>query len=345
MDILKESTGKIPDTEGEMAMKNRFAAGFSATVLAAGIYCLCSPYPCVLYAGSGAEENSIALIRDQGVPIACADSGIFCIDPNTQHMEMIRRAAMACVTSLGNSAAVVDDGTGCRVDTGFTGDYETAMKVYEASKDWYYGNVGYSMDYKRLADGNVRLLLKTEYGTPAQAYKEHLESESKLKEIASHFSGTDSEKATQIFKWVCSHVSYADGATIGRILETEVGCVPDYNGIRATTYTAVMDGMTTCDGFSSMPLALFDLSGIPVAKVQNGQHAYNVALADGHWILYDAASGVCGTPEDLIRRYGDYYRPQRITCGYKAETGNISIRQTKEIETVRVGQKKAACEP
>ena len=267
-------------------MKNRFTARLSAAVLTVGIYCMCSPYPCILHAGETADKTGMAVLCEQEVPMACAAPSIFYTDPDTEHTEAIRKAAMACITALGDSTAVVDDDTGCRVDTGFIGDYETAMEVYEASKDNYYGNVGYSMDYKRLADGNVRLLLKTEYGTPAQAYGEHLEAE----------SGTDSEKADQIFDWVCSHVSYADDKTVGHILDTKPGCVPDYNGICATTYTAVMDGITTCNGFSGMLLALFDLSGIPAAKVQNGQHAYNIALADGH-----------------------YYMPQQITCGYGAE--------------------------
>jgi len=326
-------------------MKNRFTVRLSAAVLAAGIYCLCSPYPCVLYAGGETEETSMVVICDQEVPMTRMDSGIFRIDPDTGHTEAIRKAAMACVASLGDSAAVIDDGTDCLVDTGFTGDYETALEVYEASKDWYYGNVGYSMGYKRLADGNVCLLLKTEHGTPAQAYKEHLEAESRLKEIAFSFSGTDEEKADQIFDWACNHVTYADDMTVGRILATKPGCVPDYSGIRATTYTAVIDGMTTCDGFSGMLLALFNLNGIPAAKVQNGQHAYNIALADGHWILYDAASGVSGDPGDFIRRYGDYYTPQRLTCGYEAETGDVAMGRTKMTGTVCVGQKKVACEP
>lgn len=300
-------------------MKNRFTARLSAAVLTAGIYCMCSPYPCILHAGETADKTGMAVLCDQEVSMARAVPSVFYTDPDTGHTEAIRNAARACIAALGDSTAVVNDGMGCRVDTGFTGDYETAMEVYEASKDNYYGNVGYSMDYKRLADGNVRLLLKTEYGTPAQAYGEHLEAESRLKEIASSFSGTDGEKAGQIFDWACSHVSYADDVTIGHILDTKPGCVPDYNGICATTYTAVMDGITTCNGFSGMLLALFDLSGIPAAKVQNGQHAYNIALADGHWMLYDAASGVSGNPEEFIRRYGDYYMPQQITCGYVAE--------------------------
>ena len=85
------------------------------------------------------------------------------------------------------------------MDTGFTGDYETARMVYAASKDEYYGNTGYSMDHERLPGRDVRLLLVTEYGTPGQAYREHLEAKTKLTEVAASFHGTDTEKAEQIF--------------------------------------------------------------------------------------------------------------------------------------------------
>lgn len=95
----------------------------------------------------------------------------------------------------------------------------------------------------------------------------------------------------------------------------------DYTGIYATTYTAVMDRATTCTGFSGMLLALFDMAGIPSARVQNSLHAYNAAFVDGRWVLYDAASGVSGDPESFIRRYREYYEPQTLTCGFTANLG------------------------
>lgn len=109
-------------------------------------------------------------------------------------------AARACVEALGNPEALVAGRAGTCVDTGFTGDYETARMVYAASKDEYYGNTGYSMDHERLPGGDVRLLLVTEYGIPGQAYREHLEAKAKLTEIAASFHRTDTEKAEQIFQ-------------------------------------------------------------------------------------------------------------------------------------------------
>ncbi len=324
-------------------MKNRFAACLSAAVLTIGVYCLCSPYPCSIHAGEETRGLETSIIQTPEAQMASVDSGIFYMESDTDHAEEIRAAARSCVDALGDRAAVINDGTGCRVDTGFTGDYETAREVYLASKDEYYGNTGYSMDYTRLPDGDVRLILKTEYGTPEQAYREHLEAKARLTEIASSFSGTDGEKAEQIFRWACSHVSYADDATLERIQGTKPGCVPDYNGICATTYTAVTEGVSTCDGFSGMLLALFDLNGIPAAKVQNGQHAYNVALSGSRWMLYDAASGVCGNPEEFIRRYGDYYTPRQLTCGYGAETIHCGTGQTEA--DVCMGQKKTLFAP
>ncbi len=214
--------------------------------------------------------------------------------------------------------AVVDDGAGGCV---YTGDYETAREIYSASRDLYCGNVGYSMEYERCPNGDVRLFFRTWYGTPVQAYKEHTEAKQKLKEISDSFHGTDAEKAEQTFQWVCSHVAYADDETIWRLEGMGQGYVPDYTGIHATTYTAVMDGVTTCSGFSGMLLTLLDMEGIPAMKIKNHLHAYNAALVEGRWVLYDAASGVSGDPGSFIRRYRDYYEPQELTCGFSAYAG------------------------
>lgn len=302
-------------------MKNHFAARFTAAVLTAGIYCLYSPHPCVLHAGETQEHIRVAWAAEADTSMAAADPGIFSIDPDTGHAEDIRAAARACVEALGDPGAVVDDGTGTCVDTGFTGDYETAREVYSASRDFYYGNTGYSMEYERYPDGDVRLFLRIWHGTPIQAYQEHTEAEEKLEEIAASFYGTDAEKAEQTFRWACSHVTYADNETVKRLDSTRPGCVPDYTGIHATTYTAVMDGIATCNGFSGMLFALFDMEGIPAARVRNSLHAYNAAFVEGRWMLYDAASGVSGDPENLIRRYRDYYEPQELTCGFSAHAG------------------------
>lgn len=302
-------------------MKKLFAARFTAAVLTAGIYCLYSPHPCVIHAGEIQEHIHAAWEAEADASMAAADPGIFSIDPDTRHAGDIRAAARACVEALGDPGRVVDDGTGTCVDTGFTGNYETAREVYSASRDFYYGNTGYSMEYERYPDGDVRLFLRTWYGTPSQAYREHTEAEEKLEEIAASFYGTDAEKAEQTFQWACSHVTYADDETVWRLDSTRPGSVPDYTGIHATTYTAVMDGITTCSGFSGMLLALFDMEGIPAARVRNSLHAYNMALVEGHWVLYDAASGVSGDPESVIRRYRDYYEPQELTCGFSANAG------------------------
>lgn len=305
----------------EDAMKNRFTTRLTAAVLAAGLYCLYSPHPCVIHAGEAQDRARTAWAADAGAAMAAADTGIFCVDPDTRHTEYIREAARACVEALGDPGAVVDDGTGTRVDTGFTGDYETAREVYSASRDFYYGNTGYSMEYERYPGGDVRLFLRTWHGTPGQAYKEHSEAKRELERIAGTFSGTDVEKAEQTFQWACSHVAYADDGTVRWLNSAGQGQVPDYAGIHATTYTAVMDGATTCSGFSGMLLALFEMEGIPAAKVANSLHAYNIVFAGGRWMLYDAANGVSGDPESFIRRYTDYYSPQKLTCGFMAHPG------------------------
>lgn len=297
-------------------MKNRFTARFTAAILTAGIYCMYSPHPCVIHAGEGQEYIHTAWAADSGAAIAAVDPSAFFPGADIMHTEEVCATAQACIKSLGDPEAAVDDGTGMCVDTGFTGDYETAREIYSASRDLYCGNIGYSMEYERYPDGDVRLILKTWYGTPEQAYQEHMDAEQKLREIASSFHGTDAEKAEQTFQWVCSHVSYADDETIQRLDDTGQGCVPDYTGIHATTYTAVMDGVTTCSGFSGMLLTLFDMEGIPAIKIKNHLHAYNAAFVGEQWVMYDAASGVSGDPERFLGRYQEYYPPQELTCGF-----------------------------
>lgn len=294
-------------------MKNRLTIRFTAAILTAGIYCLYSPHPCVIHAGEAQEHLSTAWADAPGTVMAAGDSELFFLNPETRYTEDICIAAKACVEALGDPGAVADDAT---VYTGFTGDYETAREIYSVSRDLYCGNVGYSMEYERCPDGDVRLFFKTWYGTPAQAYKEHTEAKQKLKEILDSFHGTDDEKAEQTFQWVCSHVAYADDETIRRLEGTGQGCVPDYTGIHATTYTAVMDGVTTCSGFSGMLLTLFDMEGIPAMEIKNHLHAYNAAFVGGQWVLYDAASGVSGNPESFLGRYQEYYTPQEVTCGF-----------------------------
>ena len=302
-------------------MKNRFTVRFTAAILTAGIYCLYSPHPCVIHAGEAQEYIHAVWATDSDIVMSAEGSDIFFFNTDKRYPEDISTAAKACIETLGDPGAVVDDGAGGCVYTGFTGDYETAREIYSASRDLYCGNVGYSMEYERCPNGDVRLFFRTWYGTPVQAYKEHTEAKQKLKEISDSFHGTDAEKAEQTFQWVCSHVAYADDETIWRLEGMGQGCVPDYTGIHATTYTAVMDGVTTCSGFSGMLLTLLDMEGIPAMKIKNHLHAYNAALVEGRWVLYDAASGVSGDPGSFSRRYRDYYEPQELTCGFSAYAG------------------------
>lgn len=183
---LRKGVGDA-SAQKEEAIKNRLTARLSAAVLAAGITCLYSPYPCFIHAGEPTKTPASAIIQEQEVPMTLNMPSMFHIDDAT-NAEEVRTAALACVTAPGDETSV---------DTGFVGDYEEAREVYAASKDWYYGNTSYSKDYIRLADGNVRLLLRTEYGTAKQAYAEHLEVELELMRIAVSFSRTDEKKAAQ----------------------------------------------------------------------------------------------------------------------------------------------------
>ncbi len=290
-------------------MKNRFAVQLNAVMLVIGINCMYSPYPCVISAGIpaiAAEQSTLV----RGVTEPSPDLELYFIQADAD-AKALRSACIACINALGNADAAIS--SDC-VDTGFIGTYEEARNVYEISKDLYLGGAAYSMDYVRLTDGRVHLLLKTEGVTPEQAYEQHLEAKTRLRDIADRIikpDRTNGDLAAAIYHWVTSHISYTSGAE---------SCSAGKN---ATAYSAIMNGTATCDGISTMMLALFDDCGIPAAKIQNGRHAYNIAWSNGQWILYDAASGISGNPSELMQRYGDCYTPEVITLGFAA--GNVSL--------------------
>ena len=290
-------------------MKNQFTVRLSAVMLAIGFNCLYSPCPCVIQAGipamaamqDVAENNAAELSAYPGIP-----------DTETARKAYtVRETAEACMNAL-HAAGDADLNL---ADTGFVGSYEDARRIYEASKDLYLGNISYGMDYERLADGNVRLLLKAEDGTLAQAYEEHLETEARLAEIAKGLmaDGSYADVADRAFTWVMDHITYAYG--------DDGNCA----GGHSTAYSAVMDGTATCDGLSTMLLALFDQCGVPAAKVQNSLHAYTIAWADGQWVLYDAASRISGDPGELMERYGDCYTPETVTLNRTAAGAGTQV--------------------
>lgn len=283
-------------------MKNQFTVRLSAVMLAIGFNCLFSPCPCVIQAGIPAMA-AMQDVTETGAAELSAYPGI----PDT---EAARDAYAVCETAEACMSALHAAGNaGLNLaDTGFVGSYEDARRVYEASKDLYLGDTPYSMDYERLADGNVRLLLKAEDGALARAYAEHLETEERLAKIAEALmaGGSYADTADRAFAWVTDHVTYA---------YTDAGeCAGGYS----TAYSAVMNGTATCDGLSTMLLALFDQCGVPAAKVQNSQHAYIIAWTKGQWMLYDAASGIAGDPGELMERYGDCYTPETVTLNRTA---------------------------
>ena len=201
------------------------------------------------------------------------------------------------------------------VDTGFSGEYSEMKRLYERSRELYYGNLYYGMAHKRNEDGSVRLFLQVAGGNPGDAYQEHTEAYKRLKSISATFTGTAAEKADQIFEWVCRNVKYADKSTLNAIQSFTETSSMDYNGINASTYTAIMTGRSTCYGTSGLMLALLEMNGIHSARVMNPEHAYNAVFSELGIIAYDATNGVKGTITELTDRYGDFYEPVSVTGG------------------------------
>lgn len=306
--------------------EKRVALKLQVIIVTLLIYCMLGFNPISITAGEPEYYCVSAL------PLATAevhsqeyDEGPTAFEKNVdnQEMENIDNLADLCIEKLNDESALRTNSSGIFVETGIISDYETARNIYLRSREKYYGNIGYSMAYKREADGRVSLMLKPEYGTPKQAYEEHYRANARLTEIASQFTGSDSENARDIFQWVCDHVSYAGDETLQQIRNTPEGQIPNYNEIYATTYTAAIDGISTCDGYSGMLLALYEKVGIPVAKVQNSEHAYNVVFADNAEIIYDATNGLIGDACQIIAKYEKYYYPQTVSFGYSPLLENI----------------------
>lgn len=306
--------------------EDRMALKLQAIVFALLIYCMIGFYPISITAGEPEYYcvNELPLATVEVHPQEyCENYTAFKKIANDHEIENVDRLADLCVEKLNDESAVRIDPSGTYIETGIISDYETARNIYLRSREKYYGNIGYSMAYTREADGKVSLMLKPEYGTPKQAYEEHCLANAKITEIASQFTGSASEDARDIFQWVCDHVSYAGDETLQQIRNTPEGKIPNYNGIYATTYTAAIDGISTCDGYSGMLLALYEKVGIPVAKVQNSEHAYNIVFVDNTETIYDATNGLIGNACQTIAKYEKYYYPQTVTFGYSPLLENI----------------------
>lgn len=206
------------------------------------------------------------------------------------------------------------------VDTGFTGNYASMRRLYERSRELYYGNMYYGMAYQRNEDGSVTLFLEVVGGNPRDAYREHTEASDAIKMVAESFTGTATEKTSQIFDWVCKNVRYADKNTLDTILSFTETSSMDYNGINASTYTAIMNGRSTCYGTSGLMLALLEMNGISAARVMNSEHAYNAVFYDDKILALDGTNKIKGTITELIECYGTSYLPISVTSGEISKT-------------------------
>lgn len=182
------------------------------------------------------------------------------------------------------------------VETGVVLRNFEEMKEFDKYFDnlYYNGNIYVFFVWQSTGDpdspGNVYVKSN---GSSRQAYEEHVQATSKIKEIARSIGGnTVSEKLAGIYDYVYKSVQYADQNTIDAVKKMNSKSKRNYEGIYATGYTAVMNGISTCIGYSSIFQRLCSEKGIPCAIIRNSTHAYNVVLLDGQTYFYDLTNDV-----------------------------------------------------
>lgn len=176
------------------------------------------------------------------------------------------------------------------VDTGVVMRNIEEMKEFNKYFDnlYYNGNI-----YVFLVWQSTGKVYVKSNGSSRQAYEEHVQATSKIKEIARSIGGnTVPEKLAGIYDYVYKNVQYADQNTIDAVKKMDSKTKRYYEGIYATGYTAVINGMSTCIGYSSLFQRLCSEKGIPCAIIRNSTHAYNVVLLDGQSYFYDLTNDV-----------------------------------------------------
>ncbi len=124
-------------------------------------------------------------------------------------------------------------------------------------------------------------------------------------EICAGISG-DYEKAHAIYRWVAGNIAYDYEYFYGR------------KEALATAPEEVLDaGMTVCTGYARLTQALLQAQGIPALHIRgistngltdkNGSsgHAWNMAFAEGRWVILDSTWGRANTLDEATGELRD----------------------------------------
>lgn len=175
------------------------------------------------------------------------------------------------------------------LNTGVIVENDQQLKdLYDYFNNLYYnGNTGVCLSGRRFDGSRMYVLVRTQ-GSSHQAYEEHVEATRRYQSIAQAIPGAASQEALNgIYDYIYTNVVYADANTIETIQRVKKGNQIDYGAVKATGYTAVMDGISTCVGYSVMFQRLCAIKGIPGAIIRNRNHQYNMVMVNGAEVYYD----------------------------------------------------------
>lgn len=172
------------------------------------------------------------------------------------------------------------------IDTGISVNGREEAETFRNYFCDYYYNGNASIQFA--LSGNT-MLVRPE--SPGQPYEEHIAATAKLKEIAALIpDGTQEEMLDRIYRYIISHVKYADNDTVEAVRSMNETGRRDFSGIYATVYTAVMDGKSVCNGFAMMFERLCAMKGIQCEVQKTPYHAYDAVKLKGELLFYDTAT-------------------------------------------------------
>ena len=95
-------------------------------------------------------------------------------------------------------------------------------------------------------------------------------------EAAAAQEATPPDKVRKVHDMICDQVTYDENADQTGVTERHQSC-----------YTAFMEGISVCAGYSESAEMLLNAVGVPTIAVTSEQHEWNQVFIDGFWYLMD----------------------------------------------------------
>lgn len=118
--------------------------------------------------------------------------------------------------------------------------------------------------------------------------------EKKSEEFVATLYGTDKQKLEQIYDWLTTNVSYDHSYVLPN---------------SCNAYGAIVNGKAVCCGYAYAYKYMADLAGLKVLYVtgyagkEKAYHAWNLAYADGKWLLVDSCAGASSKLKEPKKKF------------------------------------------